>query len=381
MIHAWAQEQGEDARLQFPEQDMMVPWRLQKRFFQPGQGQGQEQAKSKTRNESKKKISSVGQKGDVVEEINAESADAKRGGDEGEVKAVGIGIGSLSLSVAKPDNKKYPSRPSANPKSREESTDPTVSGDGDGDGGIGSGSGRIKWKHKRGKKKPKGTQHPLLLKQKQSEGAQNEGIDGNQDRESEDNDGDDDDDDDDDDGINEEDNHESDLTTKSNREKSSAHSPSDATGPHSSSSSSSADPAAKADPDTVEAAAAASPEGPCEHVVVEEDQLVFQRYCHVYKQGELEDLCSSIPGCRIVETGWDKGNWAVLLQRVQDERLMVHRGVTVTASNESDTASNSIMRGTRAREGEHTDYTDYTGVFDPAIVGPSSRLPQLAPRP
>lgn len=33
-------------------------------------------------------------------------------------------------------------------------------------------------------------------------------------------------------------------------------------------------------------------EGRCEHVVEEGDQLVFQRYCHVYKQGELEDLCS-----------------------------------------------------------------------------------------
>lgn len=33
-------------------------------------------------------------------------------------------------------------------------------------------------------------------------------------------------------------------------------------------------------------------EGRCEHVVEDGDQLVFQRYCHVYKQGELEDLCS-----------------------------------------------------------------------------------------
>ena len=35
-----------------------------------------------------------------------------------------------------------------------------------------------------------------------------------------------------------------------------------------------------------------SPEGRCEHVVEEGDQLLFQRYCHVYQQGELEDLCS-----------------------------------------------------------------------------------------
>jgi hypothetical protein len=35
-----------------------------------------------------------------------------------------------------------------------------------------------------------------------------------------------------------------------------------------------------------------SPEGRCEHVVEEGNQLLFQRYCHVYEKGELEDLCS-----------------------------------------------------------------------------------------
>jgi hypothetical protein len=38
MIQAWAMEQGEDSRHQFAGQDVMVPWRLQKRFFMPGQG-------------------------------------------------------------------------------------------------------------------------------------------------------------------------------------------------------------------------------------------------------------------------------------------------------------------------------------------------------
>jgi hypothetical protein len=36
MIHAWAQEQGDDSKRNFPDQDMMVPWKLQKRFFQDG---------------------------------------------------------------------------------------------------------------------------------------------------------------------------------------------------------------------------------------------------------------------------------------------------------------------------------------------------------
>ena len=44
--------------------------------------------------------------------------------------------------------------------------------------------------------------------------------------------------------------------------------------------------------DSVEVEPHVDSEGPCEHVVEDGDQLVFQRYCHVYKQGELEDLCS-----------------------------------------------------------------------------------------
>ena len=35
-----------------------------------------------------------------------------------------------------------------------------------------------------------------------------------------------------------------------------------------------------------------SPEGRCEHMKEDGDHLLFQRYCHVYQAGELEDLCS-----------------------------------------------------------------------------------------
>ena len=107
--------------------------------------------------------------------------------------------------------------------------------------------------------------------------------------------------------------------------------------------------------------------GPCQHVTEDAGELVFQRYCHVYKEGkchvlqylcgsiffcgmplrillspfywtfitqaqsynliypttlgELEQLCSSIPNCVVVESGWDKGNWFVQLQKVPDSRL------------------------------------------------------------
>jgi hypothetical protein len=49
---------------------------------------------------------------------------------------------------------------------------------------------------------------------------------------------------------------------------------------------------------------------------------VYQRYCHVYKKGELEDLCRSVPGCRLVSAGFDKSNWFVELLRVREERAV-----------------------------------------------------------
>ena len=65
-----------------------------------------------------------------------------------------------------------------------------------------------------------------------------------------------------------------------------------------------------------------SPEGPCQHVKEDEKgALVFQRYCHVYRKGELEDLCSSVPGACVEEAGWDRGNWFVLVRK-QESALM-----------------------------------------------------------
>lgn len=64
-----------------------------------------------------------------------------------------------------------------------------------------------------------------------------------------------------------------------------------------------------------------SPEGTCQHVVKEEKQTVYQRYCHVYKEGELVNICSSVPGCKLLESGWDKGNWFVKIVKIDDERL------------------------------------------------------------
>eukprot|EP00981_Chlorochromonas_danica_P013183 scaffold5939_cov165-Ochromonas_danica.AAC.12 len=78
----------------------------------------------------------------------------------------------------------------------------------------------------------------------------------------------------------------------------------------SSSSSSSSNTAAAA------AAAAAAADGGEKN-----ELIVYNRYCHVYKEGELEDLCSCLPGLEIVESGYDKGNWFLHLRRRVDDRL------------------------------------------------------------
>lgn len=45
------------------------------------------------------------------------------------------------------------------------------------------------------------------------------------------------------------------------------------------------------------------------------DGKVLQRYCHVYKKGELEWLCSCLPWLAVVDGWYDTGNWAVIFQK------------------------------------------------------------------
>jgi hypothetical protein len=45
---------------------------------------------------------------------------------------------------------------------------------------------------------------------------------------------------------------------------------------------------------------------------------VFQRYCHLYKQGELEQLCEEINGCKVLQSYYDNSNWCVVLQKTAD---------------------------------------------------------------
>ena len=39
--------------------------------------------------------------------------------------------------------------------------------------------------------------------------------------------------------------------------------------------------------------------------------VVFQRYCHMYRKGELESLCEQVPGLEVLESAYEKGNWVI----------------------------------------------------------------------
>eukprot|EP00934_Nitzschia_sp_Nitz4_P006164 Nitzschia sp. Nitz4//scaffold38_size140716//310//2943//NITZ4_003123-RA/size140716-processed-gene-0.50-mRNA-1//-1//CDS//3329550006//6154//frame0 len=42
--------------------------------------------------------------------------------------------------------------------------------------------------------------------------------------------------------------------------------------------------------------------------------VVFQRYCHMYRTGEMEELVGEIPGVKLVESGYESGNHFVILE-------------------------------------------------------------------
>ena len=56
----------------------------------------------------------------------------------------------------------------------------------------------------------------------------------------------------------------------------------------------------------VRAEAAAAPE---------QQAVVHQRYCHVYREGELRRLVESVPGASVVQEYYDTGNHCVLVRK------------------------------------------------------------------
>ena len=49
----------------------------------------------------------------------------------------------------------------------------------------------------------------------------------------------------------------------------------------------------------------------------EKQAVVYKRYYHVFRKGELESLVATIPGVEIVETFFDHANWAVRIKKLK----------------------------------------------------------------
>ena len=45
--------------------------------------------------------------------------------------------------------------------------------------------------------------------------------------------------------------------------------------------------------------------------------MVFQRYCHVYMEGELEELAAKVPFAAVVDCFYDHANWCIRLKKLQ----------------------------------------------------------------
>ena len=47
-----------------------------------------------------------------------------------------------------------------------------------------------------------------------------------------------------------------------------------------------------------------------------EDNKVFSRYYHMFKEGELDALIKEIPNLNIIKSVWDHENWYVIIEKV-----------------------------------------------------------------
>lgn len=45
--------------------------------------------------------------------------------------------------------------------------------------------------------------------------------------------------------------------------------------------------------------------------------VVYERYCHVYRKGELEELVDQVPGLEVVSVEYTRSNWCLRLKRVE----------------------------------------------------------------
>ncbi|KAF8357177.1 hypothetical protein PRIPAC_92172, partial [Pristionchus pacificus] len=51
-------------------------------------------------------------------------------------------------------------------------------------------------------------------------------------------------------------------------------------------------------------------------------EVVFYRYYHIFRRGEIESLISSIPSLRVVSENFDNGNWNVIVEKINANRVI-----------------------------------------------------------
>lgn len=44
--------------------------------------------------------------------------------------------------------------------------------------------------------------------------------------------------------------------------------------------------------------------------------VVYKRYCHLYRSGELEALVEQVPSLRLISTEYSRSNWCLRLERI-----------------------------------------------------------------
>jgi alkylated DNA repair protein alkB family protein 8 len=47
--------------------------------------------------------------------------------------------------------------------------------------------------------------------------------------------------------------------------------------------------------------------------------VVFKRYCHLYRLGELDQIASQVPGTQVIESGFESGNYYIIFEVQQEE--------------------------------------------------------------
>ena len=48
----------------------------------------------------------------------------------------------------------------------------------------------------------------------------------------------------------------------------------------------------------------------------DEEEKIFQRYYHVFQEGELEGLVKQVEGLSISHSYYDQGNWCVVAEKI-----------------------------------------------------------------